>query len=173
MTESSSGGRVGAGLHAPSPIGTIRVDIDYQGQKAFGATLKGEDRSFELQIDEPIVRGGQSTGVWPLGYFVTGAASCLAMQYVNVIRDENIAGVEGIKMLARAHNDREAKIFTDMIFQVSLTGSITPERAEALARAASARCYVENTLVKAIPLTTELELNGRRVATLSRTPAES
>jgi uncharacterized OsmC-like protein len=160
---------VGTGLSAPSPIGTIRVDITYQGQKAFGAVLKNEDRSFDLQIDEPTTRGGQSTGVWPLGYFVTGAASCLAMQYVNVIRDEGIP-VESIKMLTRAHNDREAKIFTDMIFQVSLTGPISPAQAEALARAASDRCYVENTLAKAIPLTTEVELNGAKVATLSRNP---
>jgi uncharacterized OsmC-like protein len=169
MTHDAGASGVGAGLQTPAPIGTIRVDLTYQGQKAFEAVLKNEDRAFELQIDEPTVRGGQSLGVWPLGYFVTGAASCLAMQYVNVIRDERIP-VEGIKMLARAHNDREEKIFTDMIFQVSLTGPISREQAEALARAASARCYVENTLVKAIPLRTEVELNGEPVVTLSRTP---
>ncbi len=161
---------VGAGLQTPSPIGTMRVDLTYQGGKAFEAVLKNEDRSFQVQIDEPTSRGGQSQGVWPLGYFVTGAASCLAMQYINVIRDEGITGVDNIKMLARAHNDRQAHIFTDMIFQVSLTGSISKERAETLARAASDRCYVENTLVKAIPLTTEVELNGEKIATLSRHP---
>jgi uncharacterized OsmC-like protein len=168
MTEAVGRG-VGSGPQAPAQIGTIRVDITHQGQKAFSAVLKNEDRSFEIQIDEPTVRGGQSLGVWPLGYFVTGAASCLAMQYVNVLK-ERLLPVESIRMLARAHNDRQAKIFTDMIFQVSLTGPITPADAEALARAASDRCYVENTLARAIPLTTEVELNGERVATLSRRP---
>jgi uncharacterized OsmC-like protein len=91
------------------------------------------------------------------------------MQYVNVLKERPLP-VESIRMLARAHNDRQAKIFTDMIFQVSLTGPITPADAEALARAASDRCYVENTLARAIPLTTEVELNGERVATLSRRP---
>src|SRR5438309_863586 len=69
-------GSVGAGLQAPAPIGTIRVDLTHQGGKAFEAVLKNEDRSFDVQIDEPTSRGGQSQGVWPLGYFVTGAASC-------------------------------------------------------------------------------------------------
>jgi uncharacterized OsmC-like protein len=160
---------VGTGLRAPSPIGTIRVDLTYQGGKAFEATLKNEDRAFQLQIDEPTARGGQSLGVWPLGYFVTGAASCLAMQYVNVLR-EKPQPVEQITLVARAHNDREAKCFTDMIFQVSLTGALSAEEAEALARAASERCYVENTLARAIPLTTEVHLNGEHIATLSRQP---
>jgi uncharacterized OsmC-like protein len=161
----------GSAVRRPTPIGTIRVDLNYQGGKAFDATLKNEDRTFALQIDEPTSRGGQSLGVWPLGYFVTGAISCLAMQYVNVlIEQEHRLPIESMTFLARAHNDREAKCFTDMIFQVNLTGPLSPADAEALAHAASERCYVENTLALAIPLTTELSLNGQRIATLARHP---
>ena len=59
------------------------------------------------------------------------------------------------KMLARAHNDREARVLTDMIYQVDLTGTISEADAESLARAASERCFVENTIAKALPITTE------------------
>ncbi len=91
------------------------------------------------------------------------------MQYVNVLHERPLP-VEGISVLARAHNDREARIFTDMVFQVSLTGPIAPGDAEALARDASKRCFVENTLERAIPLRTEVDLNGDPLVTLSRNP---
>jgi len=154
---------------ATPQIGTIRVDIVRREQKAFEATFKSEDQTFEIQIDEPRSRHGGNRAPSPLGYFVTGAASCLAMQYVNVL-EESPLPLESLKVLVRAHNDRLARTFTDMIFQVSITGPITPAEAEALARSASKRCFVENTLEKAIPLTTEVELNGARVVTLTRTP---
>jgi uncharacterized OsmC-like protein len=145
------------------------VDIIHQGQKGFVATHKSDEKTFEIQIDEPPSRGGQNEGPSPLSYFVTGAASCLAMQYMNVLNEQPLP-IESMKVLARAHNDRGARIFTDMVFQVSLTGPISPSDAEGLARAASKRCFVENTLEKAIPLTTEVELNGKPVVTLTRTP---
>ena len=150
-------------------LGTQRVDISRVEQKHLHAVYRSEDRTFEIEIDEPTSRSGTNLGPAPLGYFVMGAASCLLMQYVNVSTEESIP-IESMKILARAHNDREAKIFTDMAFQVSLTGSITPEQAEALARAASRRCYVENTLERAISLTTHVELNGQPVVTLTRSP---
>ena len=61
---------------APDPkskIGTVRVDIAHQEQKTFEAAYKTEDKTFHIVIDEPTVRGGQSKGPTPLGYFVTGA----------------------------------------------------------------------------------------------------
>jgi hypothetical protein len=63
-------------LRAPDPksnVGTTRVDIRHVEQKTFEATYKTEDKSFQIMIDEPSVRGGQSRGPTPLGYFVTGA----------------------------------------------------------------------------------------------------
>jgi putative redox protein len=152
-----------------SPIGTIRVDITRQQQKAFEAVYKSEDRTFQIQIDEPQARGGTNQGPSPLSFFVAGTASCLAMQYVNVLQERPLP-LEGLSVVARAHNDREARVFTDMVFHVNLTGPISPGDAEALARAASKRCFAENTLDKAIPLTTEVELNGDPVVTLERRP---
>lgn len=56
-----------------SSVGTTRVDIRHVEQKTFEATYKTEDKAFQILIDEPAVRGGQSRGPTPLGYFVTGA----------------------------------------------------------------------------------------------------
>jgi len=148
-------------------IGTVRVDIAHQEKKTFEAVYKTEEKSFQLLIDEPEVRGGKGLGPTPLGYFVTGAASCLMMQYANVLKEKPMP-VESIKMLARAHNDREARVFKDMIYEVNLTGPISTADAETLARAASDRCFVENTIAKAIPITTEVHLNGQKVLTLTR-----
>ncbi|MBM2810719.1 MAG: OsmC-like protein [Chloroflexi bacterium] len=153
-------------------LGTVRVDITHQAQKSFEAIYKSEDQSFRIAIDEPTIRGGQNQGPSPLGYFVTGAASCLAMQYMNVMQERPLP-LESMKVLARAHNDRQARVFTDMVFQVSLTGPISPADAEALARDASKRCFVENTLEKAIPITTEVSLNGEPLVTLARVPSGS
>ena len=148
-------------------IGTVRVDIAHQEKKTFEAVYKTEEKSFQLLIDEPEVRGGKGLGPTPLGYFVTGAASCLMMQYANVLKEKPMP-VQSIKMLARAHNDREARVFKDMIYEVNLTGDLSAAAAEVLARAASERCFVENTMAKAIPITTEVHLNGKKVVTFTR-----
>lgn len=155
------------GKMASRPIGTVRVDIAHQEHKTFEALFKTEDKSFQLMIDEPELRGGKGSGPTPLGYFVTGAASCLMMQYANVLQEKPLP-VDSIKMVARAHNDREARIFTDMIYQVELTGSISAPEAEALAKAASERCFVENTIAKSLPITTEVSLNGKKVLSFTR-----
>jgi hypothetical protein len=62
-----------AGKGAAGQAGTIRVDITQQVQKTFEAVYKTEDKTFQFLIDEPAVRGGQSQGPTPLGFFVAGA----------------------------------------------------------------------------------------------------
>ena len=58
----------GKGLVVP-----IRVDITHEEQKTFEAIYKTEDKTFQFLVDEPAVRGGQSKGPTPLGFFVAGA----------------------------------------------------------------------------------------------------
>jgi uncharacterized OsmC-like protein len=152
---------------ASRPIGTVRVDIARQEHKTFEATYKTEEKAFQLMIDEPEMRGGKGTGPTPLGYFVTGAASCLMMQYANILKEKPMP-VDSIKMVARAHNDRDARVFTDMIYQIELTGSISAPEAETLAKSASERCFVENTIAKSLPMTTEVSLNGKKVVSFTR-----
>jgi uncharacterized OsmC-like protein len=81
---------------------------------------------------------------------------------------EKPMAVESIKMLARAHNDRDARVFTNMVYQVELTGSLSEADAQELAKAASARCFVENTIAKSLPITTEVSLNDKKVVSFTR-----
>lgn len=158
-----------AGGQRRAMTGTVRVDLERQENKTFQARFRSEEATFEFLADEPQLRGGDSHGPTPLGYFVAGGASCLAMQYASLVKEQGL-GVEGIKMLARAHHDREQRVFKDMIYRVDLTGTISTGDAEALAEAASRRCFVENTLTQVIPITTEVYLNGEKVTTIARHP---
>ena len=79
--------------------------------------------------------------------------------------------IENVRMMVRAHTIRKKpRAFTDMIFEVRLDGAASLEQVDTLAKEASANCFVENTLAQAIPLTTEVFLNGEKALTLKRTP---
>lgn len=91
------------------------------------------------------------------------------MQYTSLVIGKDLP-IDSIKMMVRGHTTRDLpRAFTDMIFEVRLEGSATPDQLEILAGEASERCFVENTLGKAIPVTTDVFLNGKKV--LSRTKA--
>ena len=92
------------------------------------------------------------------------------MQYTSLVM-ENDLSVENVKLMVRAHTIRtKPRAFTDMIFEVRLDGVLSVDEVKTLANKASANCFVENTLAKAIPLTTEIFLNDQRVLTLKRAP---
>ncbi len=92
------------------------------------------------------------------------------MQYTSLVMEKELP-VENIKLMVRAHTIREKpRAFTDMIFEVRMEGSASPEQVGALAKEASANCFVENTLARAIPLTTEVFLNEKKMLTLKRAP---
>jgi uncharacterized OsmC-like protein len=92
------------------------------------------------------------------------------MQYTSLVMEKELP-IENIKMMVRAHTIRQKpRAFTDMIFEVRLDGAASAAEVKALAQDASANCFVENTLAKAIPLTTEVFLNDTKVVTLKRTP---
>ena len=94
------------------------------------------------------------------------------MQYTSLVIEKNLP-FDSMKLMVRAHHSREIRAFTDMIFEVRLDGNVPSGKVEALARQASANCFVENTLEKVIPLTTDVYLNGSKVVTLSRKPGEA
>ena len=81
--------------------GTVRVDVTHKGKKTQEAVYKSEEKTFRIVADEPQIRGGQDEGPSPLGYFITGAATCLMMQYTNVLKDKPMP-VDSMKLLARA-----------------------------------------------------------------------
>jgi uncharacterized OsmC-like protein len=65
------------------------------------------------------------------------------MQYTSVVISKDIP-IDSLNVTARGHHS--------------------------LAQEASDRCFVENTLAKAIPVTTELHLNGKKIRTSIRGP---
>jgi uncharacterized OsmC-like protein len=92
------------------------------------------------------------------------------MQYTSLVMEKELP-IENVKMMVRAHTIREKpRAFTDMIFEVRMDGSASAEQVNALAKEASANCFVENTLARAIPLTTEVFLNEEKILTLKRVP---
>jgi uncharacterized OsmC-like protein len=92
------------------------------------------------------------------------------MQYTSLVMEKELP-IDNVKMMVRAHTIREKpRAFTDMIFEVRLNGSAPVAQVNALAKEASANCFVENTLAKAIPLTTEVFLNDKKILTLKRDP---
>ncbi|HEY7555041.1 MAG TPA: OsmC family protein [Candidatus Binatia bacterium] len=95
------------------------------------------------------------------------------MQYTSLVMERELP-IENIKMMVRAHTIREKpRAFTDMIFEVRLDGAAAAAEVKALAKDASANCFVENTLAKAIPLTTEVFLNDTKIVTLKRAPEDT
>jgi uncharacterized OsmC-like protein len=92
------------------------------------------------------------------------------MQYTSLVIGQGLP-IEDVKMMARGHTTRELpRAFTDMVFEVRLEGTPSQEQVETLARDASAHCFVENTLGKAIPVTTIVFLNGTKVFSFTRSP---
>jgi len=91
------------------------------------------------------------------------------MQYTSVVISKDIP-IDSLNVTARAHHSGGLRAFKDMIFQVYLEGNCSEDQAASLAQEASARCFVENTLAKAIPVTTELHLNGKMIRTSTRGP---
>jgi uncharacterized OsmC-like protein len=94
----------------------------------------------------------------------------MIMQYTSLVMEKELS-VENIRLMVRAHTIRnKPRAFTDMIFEVRLDGALSVNEVKTLAQEASANCFVENTLAKAIPLTTEVFLNGEKALTLKRIP---
>jgi len=94
----------------------------------------------------------------------------MIMQYTSLVMEKELS-VDNIRLMVRAHTIRnKPRAFTDMIFEVHLDGALSVDEVKILANEASANCFVENTLAKAIPLTTEVFLNGEKALKLKRTP---
>lgn len=147
------------GAQYAQPISTIRIDLRQVEQVRFEADSRG---GFTVLIDEPVERGGTNSAPSPLHYFVIGAASCFLSQLTKAAIKKNLK-VDEIQITARGHVDREKRKFIDIIYDVMLTGSESPENATELLYTAENSCFVHQTLKDAIPVTSKLILNGNSV----------
>ncbi|MCH7879684.1 MAG: RpiB/LacA/LacB family sugar-phosphate isomerase [candidate division Zixibacteria bacterium] len=121
---------------------------------------------FGALVAEDVAEGKVDTGI---AICMTGNGMNMTVNRFPGIRGALVLSAE-MARLARAHNDRETRVFKDIIYQVDLTGSLSEADVETLARQASDRCFVENTLSKVIPITTEVHLNGKKVLSFTRKP---
>lgn len=148
-------------------LGTIRTDLKNIEQLHHEASL----REFTVTIDEPEKNGGTNTGPNPLGYFLIGAASCFFNQLTKVTIIRNLK-IDTLEMTARGHVDlaRHGGHFTDMIYDVRLTGSESREKLLEMLAEAEDMCFVHQTLREAIPLTANLSINGVEVTSHTMGP---
>ncbi len=154
----------------PGQVGTSRVDIEHLEQKTLVIRSKRGESAFEFLADEPPERGGLGRGPGPLAYFVSGAASCLLMKYADVVLAKDLP-VDDLKMMARAHFQQDLpRRMQDMVVEIHVEGGISEEALRELAHEAGERCFVSNTLDKAIPITKEVYLNGTKALTIELGP---
>jgi uncharacterized OsmC-like protein len=149
------------------PIGTVRVDAVYVKQLRHSAVCwEGAELKFPLTVDEPQSRGGDATGPAPLSYFVLGAATCLLTQLAKLSMLGELQ-IDSLSITARGHFERKLEgSFTDIIYDVKITGAEGESRVEKLCRDAERQCFASNTLRKAIDLVTNIDYNGSRLVTL-------
>lgn len=147
-------------LPAEMQIGTWRVDIKNVEHVRHEARV----RDWTFTVDEPPERGGTNMGLNPLGYFVLGAVSCFMSQLSKaaIVKDLKIDTME---ITARAHTDMVRRVFTDAIYDIRLTGEESVENATMLMHEAEERCFVHQTLKKAMKITDNLYMNGTLAAT--------
>lgn len=153
------------------PIGTVRVDASHARQLRLSAVCwEGTEFKFPLTVDEPPFRGGDATGPAPLSYFVLGAATCLLTQLAKLSMLGELK-IDSLSITARGHFDRKIEgAFTDMIYDVKISGTEGDARVEKLCRDAERQCFASNTLRKAIDLVTNVDYNGRRLVVPSSPP---
>jgi uncharacterized OsmC-like protein len=117
-----------------------------------------------MRVGEPIDRGGDGSGASPLSHFLAGAGSCLLNQFVRVAITERLS-LRFLGASVRGEFRREAgSRFQRIACEVRATGSIDEATAEALMARAERLCYVHQTLVAAVEVTTALVVDGRTVA---------
>lgn len=141
-------------------FGSERVDL----RRVNHLKLEAKKRKFAFVIDEPAERGGTDEGPNPLAYFIAGAASCLANQYLT---DAIFRGVklEDMELTARGHFDRRmGGAFSEIVYDIRLKSPSPKEAIVSLSKEAEDMCYAHNTLKKAgVKMSTNLFLNGNPV----------
>jgi len=138
----------------------VRTDVSLLEQLTLEARCREGGKKYRFLVDEPASRGGLARGPAPLSYFLGAAGACLLTQYAKLAILHSL-GIDTMKILVLGHIDRHlGGGFTDITYQVRLTGSESPERVKRLADEAERCCFVHNTLKRALRTSTRLYLNG-------------
>lgn len=126
-----------------------------------------------MRIGEPDERGGDGSGATPLAHFLTGSGSCLLNQFVRVSISEGLPlRFEGASVRGEFRREAGGR-FQRITCEVRATGSIDASTAEALMARAERLCYVHQTLVTAVEMTTILIVDGRELGRHVAGPARA
>ncbi|SVB42222.1 uncharacterized protein METZ01_LOCUS195076 [marine metagenome] len=158
------------GVSSPDPFPRVlRVEIEPIEHLTYRAKPVAEPQ-FEIYIDEPKERGGNDKGPSPITYFLTGVAACLLNQFLRLAITREIP-ISVSSLMAKGIFERTVGGgFKEIINELYLQGNVSVEDLQELAAMAEGYCYIHNTLIKAVLMTTELYLNGEHVATRTAGP---
>jgi len=150
-------------------LGAIRVDMKHVEHLNFQGFAK-EGGSFTVEIDEPPERSGYGRGPTPLNYFLIGAGSCLLMQWAKIAVIEGL-NIDNLEATVRGHTDRRIDgYFTDFVFDIRFEGDESEERIKQVAKESERLCFVHNTLKRAVPVITNIVMNGKLIHTTTSGP---
>ena len=143
--------------------GIDRVEIVVRDGLSYEARNPHEPDSV-MRVGEPIDRGGDGSGASPLSHFLTGAGACLLNQFVRVSITEGLPlSFEGASVRGEFRREAGGRI-QRLTCEVRATGSVDEASAEALMARAERLCYVHQTLVGSVEMTTVLVVDGQTVA---------
>jgi uncharacterized OsmC-like protein len=152
--------------------GVDRVEITVREGLSYEARNPHEPDG-AMRIGEPVERGGDGSGASPLTHFLTGAGSCLLNQFVRVAITEGLPlRFEGASVRGEFRREAGGRM-QRIACEVRASGSIDEATAAALMARAERLCYIHQTLVAVVEMTTSLVVDGRTVARHVDGPAES
>lgn len=140
--------------------GVVRTDLRLLENLTLEARCREGGKEYRFLVDEPASRGGLAKGPAPLNYFLGGTGACLLTQYAKLATIHDLR-IDDMEVLVLGHIDRRLDGgFTDITYQVRLTGAESPEKVKWLAGEAERYCFVHNTLRRALKTSARLCLNG-------------
>ncbi len=130
--------------------------------------IEGRVGKFQLESDEPAVRGGTDLGPTPLQYFVAGAAFCLITQLARFAPLYDVP-LEEVQADVRAEFNAADKFVTDggngafeqVTYALTVRSAAPPERVRLLIEHAEQACHAAQSLRQPVPVALEVQLNGQ------------
>jgi uncharacterized OsmC-like protein len=142
--------------------GLDRVDIRIVDLLAYEAQARGERGV--MRIGEPVDRGGDGEGSSPLAHFLTGCGACLLNQFVRIAISDGLPLTFGGATVRGEFGREVGGAFERIEVRVEGSGRLERDAADELVRRAERLCYLHQTLVHAVELTTVLVLDGEEAA---------
>jgi uncharacterized OsmC-like protein len=142
--------------------GLDRIEVTVLEGLSYEATSPLEPDG-RMRIGEPVERGGDGSGASPLSHFLTGVGSCLLNQFIRCSIAQDLP-LRFLGASVRGEFRRESGgRFVRIDCEIRADGSIDMGAADSLVTRAERLCYVHQTLVPAVEMTTRLVLDGREL----------